>query len=129
MRQLHAIVLLAVLFFACSEKVIEQPENLLPKEKMIEIYYDLTVLGSVNTIDGAILKKNNVAIMPYIYKKYNTDSLQFVQSDLYYASIPSDYEAMYAVILQRLETQEKKYEEARKKRSDSIKEANKKKVR
>jgi len=125
MKQLHFLLLFGLLI-ACAEEVVEKPENLLAKEKMVNIYYDLAVLGGIKSVSPDALKKKGIEAMPYIYKKYDIDSLQFFQSDLYYASIPLDYQTMYEEVETRLEEQRSGYEEARKKRSDSIKEANKK---
>ena len=124
MKQQYYLLILT-LVLACSEAVVEKPENLLGKDEMINIYYDLAVIESIKSVDLEALKKENIDAMPFIYKKYGIDSLQFAESDLYYASIPLEYQTMYEEVEVRLEEQIKNYEDARKQRSDSIKEANK----
>ena len=58
--------------------------------------------------------------MPYLFEKYGVDSLQFVESDRYYASIPVMYEEIYLEVKAELE---KKHEliKAAKQRKDSLK--------
>ena len=70
---------------------------------------------------------NDIETMDFIYKKYTIDSLQYVKSDLYYASEPAIYEEMYINVEKRLETEKERMQEEKKKKSDSIIETNKKK--
>lgn len=99
---------------------MEQPENLIPKEKMVEILRDLTILNAGRTTNVTILQRNNVETMPYLYAKYGIDSTQFSNSDLYYASVPEEYEDIYAKVEAKLES-EKKIVEENKRVNDSIK--------
>lgn len=120
-------LLLVILAFSCGEKVVEEPNNLIEKEKMIAIYYDLAIYNSIRSTNPASLKENNIdEIMPYLYKKHSIDSLQYVSSDKYYASIPLEYQLMYEEVESRLLAASEVYDEARKKRADSIKAANEK---
>ena len=103
---------------SCAEKVIEPPENLIPKEKMTEVLYDLALLNSARTTNPKALKDHSVEIMPFLFEKYGIDSIQFVQSDLYYASFPLEYEAMYNTIESRLDKEVKAIDEERKQKND-----------
>ena len=98
---------------------MEQPENLIPKEKMVEILRDLAILNAARTTNVAILTKNDVEPMPYLYAKYGIDSTQFSDSDRYYASQPKEYEDIYAEVEARLETEKEEIEE-NKRVKDSI---------
>lgn len=119
---MNKIVLLFALLlsFSCAEKLMEQPENLIPKEKMVSILKDLAIINAARTTNIAILKRNKVETMPYLYTKYGIDSTQFSDSDLYYASLPEEYEDIYAKVEAQLES-EKKVVEENKKVSDSLK--------
>jgi len=111
-----------LLLASCAEKVIEPPEDLIPTDKMTEILYDLSLLNAASSIGGNALKEKGIETMPYLFEKYGIDSLQFVTSDQYYASIPLTYEAIYKDIQTRLEKEVEQIETARKQRSDSIRE-------
>lgn len=121
------LLLVMILIFSCGKKVVEEPKNLIEKEKMIAIYYDLAIYNSIRSTNPASLKENNIdEVMPYMFKKYGIDSLQYVNSDKYYASIPLEYQLMYEEVESRLLAASEMYDEARKKRADSIKAANEK---
>ena len=123
----NCILLVIVLVVACGKKIVQEPENLIEKEKMIAIYYDLAIYNSIRSTNPASLKENNIdEVMPYMFKKYGIDSLQYVNSDKYYASIPLEYQLMYEEVESRLLAASEMYDEARKKRADSIKAANEK---
>lgn len=99
---------------------MERPENLIPKEKMVDILRDLAILNAARTTNVAILQKNNVEPMPYLYAKFGIDSTQFSDSDRYYASLPEEYESIYAKVEMRLEKEKEEIEEL-KRVKDSIK--------
>lgn len=123
-----SLVLVVVAVVSCAEKLIEKPENLIPEAKMTDILYDISLLVSAKNSNKAILVDNDIEVMDFIYKKYNVDSLQFVQSDLYYASEPVIYENMYVALDERIEAEKNKRLEERKMKTDSTIEANKKKA-
>ncbi|MDC6351124.1 DUF4296 domain-containing protein [Zeaxanthinibacter sp. PT1] len=116
-------IFLLFLFVACGEEVIEQPENLIPKEKMTEMLYELAILNAANGTNPALLEERGVETMSYLYKKYDVDSAQFVNSDIYYASKPLQYESMYEDIEARIKAVKKQLEDERKRKTDSIKKA------
>ncbi len=113
-------VLLFSALFACSEKVIEKPENLIPKDQMALILYDLAIINAAKTTNPSYLINRNFESMPFIYRKYGIDSVQFVQSDIYYASIPDEYESIYKVVEARLELEKNEVDESKTRISDSI---------
>ncbi|NJB71141.1 hypothetical protein GGR42_001603 [Saonia flava] len=123
------LVLILILLVSCAEKLIEEPENLIAEDKMTDILYDLSLLVAVKNTSRAILEDNDIEIMEYLYVKHKIDSVQFVQSDLYYASTPAIYESIYRKVETRLEATKKEMQDARMKKSDSVAEkANKKRA-
>lgn len=108
---------------SCAEETIKKPEDLIPKEKMTKILYDLAILNSARSINPSVLDNNDIEVMPYIYKKYGIDSAQFVNSDIYYASRPLDYEAIYGKVSSRLEREKETLEKKRREVNDSVREA------
>ncbi len=116
------ITVCAIVLLGCSEKVIEKPENLIARDQMTEIYYDLAIINAAKKINRSYLEKYDFETMSYIYKKYGIDSIQFVKSDIYYASIPDEYEGMYTIIEARLEEEKSVFDASKEKRSDSLRE-------
>ena len=113
MRRFLFLILSFTLLAACNEKLIEKPKNLIPEKKMEKILYDLAILGAAKSSNAAVLKENNIETMDYIYTKYDIDSVQFVESDGYYASLPAVYEAIYTNVADNLESEKKRLEKMR----------------
>jgi len=126
MKRTAYFIVLLLLGIACSEKVIEKPEDLIPREKMIDIYFDLSLINSGKAIDPKTLENNQIEPMSYIYNKYAIDSAQFVSSDLYYAAIPLEYEAIYRTLESRLEEHKARIVAEREQASDSARQRVKK---
>lgn len=100
----NSLVLICLIFsiVSCNDNTIEKPKNLIEKDKMIDILYDLSLLDAIKTqyIDGGISSQK---ANEYIYKKYNIDSLQLVQSNKYYASDIIEYKKMFEKVKSKLD--------------------------
>ena len=96
------VLLLALLWVSCGKKLLETPENLIPKEKMVDILYQMALLDAIDNSHPQVLVDNGIRVMPFLFEKYGVDSLQFVQSDRYYASVPGQYEEIYQAVEERL---------------------------
>ncbi|MBT8282338.1 MAG: DUF4296 domain-containing protein [Muriicola sp.] len=105
---------------ACAEKLIEKPDDLIPKEKMTQLLFDLAILNSAKGTNRAVLEVYFDNPSTFLFNQYGVDSLQFVKSDMYYASQPLVYEAIYKEVAARLEAEKLKVEENRQKRNDSL---------
>ncbi|MGS2738837.1 DUF4296 domain-containing protein [Sinomicrobium sp. M5D2P17] len=116
----HVFILTGILLSiaSCKQKPVEKPENLIPKNQMTDILLDVALVNAARGIGTDVLKENNIVPDTYIYQKHQVDSLQFAESNTYYASRPSDYAAMYKEVENRLkemkEAQDKAREEERK---------------
>ncbi|PIA78607.1 hypothetical protein BFR04_03475 [Gaetbulibacter sp. 4G1] len=127
LKRLLAYFVIVLMATACYKyDKPKKPENLIPKDKMIDIIMDVRLLSSANGQNKTTLDKNNLQAEAYIYKKYNIDSLQFALSNNYYAYYVDDYEAIYQKVRDSLEALKNKYadlqfkEEKEKKFKDSI---------
>jgi hypothetical protein len=121
MKKVPFLLLLA-LFFSCAEKLIDQPAGLIPKEKMILILNDLAIANAAKLTNPQILRNHNIDPTAYIFEKYDIDSLKFVESDRYYASIPEEHEEIYIAVDAKLEAEKNRLKSEKKER-DSIKSA------
>ena len=90
-------LLIIFLFIGCSDNA---PDNLISKEKMENIIFDIMILNSSSGFDLKI--DNNLLSDELIYKKYNIDSLQFFESELYYSKNPRDHYEIYAKVKIRI---------------------------
>ena len=98
------IILLEILFVfvSCKDEVVKKPNRLIEKETMVNIMYDLSVLDAIKYQNPASLDTFKIDPTRYIYKKYKIDSLQFAQSNVYYASNYKDYSDVIDQINARL---------------------------
>lgn len=120
------LYIFCIALISCGEKVVKEPEQVISKEKMADILYDLAILTAAKNTSSEILVKNKIETMEYIYTKYDIDSTQFVENNLYYASIPGEYVSIHTEVDKRLEAVQKKMDEARKIKADSAKAAREK---
>ena len=90
-------LLIIFLFIGCSDNV---PDNLISKEKMENIIFDIMILNASSGFDLKI--DNNLLSDELIYKKHNIDSSQFFESELYYSKNPRDHYEIYAKVKIRI---------------------------
>lgn len=102
MMERYLTVFFCLLVISCGNKLMEEPENLIPREKMSDILYDMALLDAIDNSYPQVLSENDLQVMEFLYEKYGIDSLQFVQSDLYYASVPAEYQKIYEAVEERL---------------------------
>ena len=94
------IFLIAVSIIGCNyaDKPIK-PDNLISKDKMVDILYDVFVINAAKGTSKRILEDNGIYPEDYVFKKHQIDSAQFAQSNEYYGFHVEEYES----IITRLE--------------------------
>lgn len=97
----------AVFTISCNNSVIEKPSNLIEKDKMVDILYDISLLETVKT-QGIKRGFTQSEINQYILKKYKIDSLQLISSNKYYASDAEEYKKMFEKVKAKLDEDDKK---------------------
>jgi hypothetical protein len=110
MKKLILLFITLFLITSCKNDVIEKPKNLISKDKMENIIYDLALLEAAKGQDAAMQIKFPKP-SDFIKAKYKVDSLTFAKSTQYYASDIKEYKKMYANIKARLEVENKKYKD------------------
>ena len=110
--------ILISLIFSCKEEVVKKPENLIEKDIMADVMYDLALLEAIKYQSPNALQAHKINPEEYIYKKYKIDSAQFVKSNMYYASDYKEYKKMYDQINSRLAKNKSLLEEAIKNEKD-----------
>lgn len=105
MRSPYLLLFLTLWLLACADKLIEEPDNLIPRDQMADILYDMALLNAIDNSHPQVLKENDLEVMEFVYEKYGVDSLQFASSDVYYASVPEEYQKIYEAVEERLTEQ------------------------
>lgn len=136
----NCIVIILVLFLSvsCKKELVKQPAKLIEKEKMVDIMYDLSLLDAMRYQNPLPLDSVETDPVKFILRKFKVDSLQFAQSNMYYAADYEGYKEMFDEVSKRLavnqratdsilKIEEKKAaKEKKKKEKDSIKDIVKK---
>ena len=108
MKNFAFIILVLFLAVSCKKELVKQPKRLIEKGKMIDIMYDLSVLDAIKYNNPLSLDSLDASPKKFILQKYKVDSLQFAQSNMYYASDYESYKEMFDEIAKRLEKNQKK---------------------
>lgn len=106
------VFIILVLFFSvsCKKELVKEPAKLIEKEKMIDIIYDLTLLEAIKYQQPLSLDSVESNPTKFVFKKYKVDSLQFAQSNIYYAADYDNYKEMFDEINARLDKEKKSTE-------------------
>ena len=114
MKHLLFLVVAMLMLSSCAEELVEKPDNLIPEDKMVAVIKEMAIVNAAKATNLSKLRENGVEPTSFIFKKYEIDSAQFVDSDRYYASKPLQYENMYKKVESDLEDQRLKLENEKK---------------
>ena len=109
MKKIILLLSIVIIIGACSNKnEIPKPAKPIDKAVMENILYDLALLQALKSYKPEQLTENNIDSKTYIYKKYNIDSLQFVENNKYFASDIENYKLMFENVSNRLQKEKSK---------------------
>jgi hypothetical protein len=115
-----------MMIVSCREEAVPKPENLLSKEKMADILYDITIINSIKGVSKKQIEDSYLRYDTYLYEKHKVDSIQFETSNNYYSANPTLYYEIYDKVKARLGKERKlvgEKLEAEEKRRDSVQKA------
>ena len=98
------IVFICLILFSCSPKErVQKPENLMSADQMAAFLIDINIINAsrgYRNQDGI----SYVSIKDtMIYKIHQIDSLQFANSNAYYASKPKEYLKIYERMAEKID--------------------------
>jgi len=105
---------LMLLLVSCGgegKKRIKKPDNLISKDKMVDVIYDMSLISAAKGVNRKLMEQKGVHPVKYIYEKFAIDSTQFAQSNEYYAFDLDAYEEIYKKVKGKLEKDKKHYSE------------------
>jgi hypothetical protein len=132
LKKVIFFLFLFVLAISCNESVrVKKPDNLIAKEKMSDILYDLYTINAAKGVNRKLLETNGFIPETYVLRKYDIDSAQFAVSNSYYAFDTESYKDIVEKVKARLEKEKAKYEDlseaeslVERSKRDSIKKTN-----
>jgi hypothetical protein len=111
MRYFKICMILCILVcIGCNSNRIEKPKkpkNLIKKEEMVNILYDMSILTASKGVNKKLLENNGIMPENFVFDKYDIDSTQFVLSNEYYAYNLDTYEEIYNSVKARLAIEKK----------------------
>jgi hypothetical protein len=107
MKNFVWILLLLFLVVSCKKQLVKEPKRLIEKEKMVDIMYDLSLLEALRYQNPASIDSMDADPTKFVFKKYKVDSLQFSQSNKYYAADYDTYKEIFDSVNVRIEKQKK----------------------
>jgi len=105
MNKLQRIIILC-LVFSCNNTLNQNnkpPENLISKEKMVDIIYDMTLINVAKGVNKSILENNGIIPEQYLFNKHSIDSMLFAKSNEYYSYDLKTYQTIYDNVKIKLE--------------------------
>ncbi|WP_264525480.1 DUF4296 domain-containing protein [Flavobacterium sp. N502536] len=102
MKNFIVIVLVLCFSVSCKKELVKQPAKLIEKDKMIDIMYDLSLIEAMKYQHPVSVDSVETSPTAFILKKYKIDSLQFSQSNRYYAADYENYKSMFDEVGKRL---------------------------
>lgn len=122
-------IIFSVLFFCLSCNIGNKPpQNIIPKDKMIDILVDLHLtdgMFTINEIRMEMAKKDSINFYNVIFENHGYSRSDFDTSVYYYSHNINEYNKIYIEVLNRLsemetrvkeEEQEQKAEEEKEKK-------------
>jgi len=101
MRNFILLVFLIIMMSCQENKNFDKPENLIDVPTMENIVYDLLLMQSIQSNAYTADQMETYFGNEYIYLKYNIDSLQLAESELYYTKFPKVYLDIHKKVLAR----------------------------
>lgn len=104
-------IVVLILFLSCESKTkYKKPENLIPKDQMIDLLTEMHLVAGSNNINNKNLEKN-LNYMSLVFEKYKVDSVQFDANNVYYTSNIDEYEKMFEEVERRLKKLQDSYQD------------------
>lgn len=110
MNKFSYILILSGFFMACtSNTIIKKPENLIPKEQMVDLLTDIFIADGGDNIKNINMQRN-INYFPLVFEKYQIDTTRFRESNYYYTSRIDDYDEILEKVDKRLKALKEQYD-------------------
>lgn len=128
MKNWTIILIFTLTFFGCQNvKQPEKPKNLIAKDKMIDMLTEAYLANAARSVDNKSIISKGIKMDSLVYKNFGVDSIQFAQSNEFYASDVNVYMEIFQKVEARLTGMQKEMDsirETEKSKKDSISKKN-----
>lgn len=109
-------IVITLLFVSCyGIDRPKKPENLMSKDKMVDVLVELALVSSAKGINKRELENKGIVPDTFVYKKHKIDSTIFANSNNYYAYDIDEYSQIYKDVRDSLESLRIFYKDVEKK--------------
>ena len=98
-----SIFILLLILYCKDQTLAYKPKNLIDELTMENIIYEATMMDVMSTFKPKNKKFIGIIGSPYLFIKYNIDSIQLVRSNEYYTKNPKVMSKIYMKVLRRME--------------------------
>lgn len=98
------VILGLLLLCACTEQVVNKPEDLIPESEMVAIYFDISLINASKNSGYDKFREHGIDSKDYLFKKYGIDSARLSSSAAYYTSKPLIHERIYTRVEEKLDS-------------------------
>jgi len=103
------VVVFGLVLTACQDvKRPQIPVNLITQDTMVSVLVDAYTINAARSIDNRIIVNKGVLLDSILYSKHRIDSLQFAQSNAYYASDLEVYKKLFLKVQEKLKIEKTK---------------------
>lgn len=120
-QQLLYLLMTLILVSCYDVQKPEKPDDLISEDKMVDVLVETVIMSSAKGINKRELENKGILPDSFIYKKHKIDSLQFVNSNNYYAYDIENFNQIYTRVKDSLEALRLHYKEVQKKEEKSKK--------
>ena len=98
-----SIFILLLILYCKDHTLAYKPKNLIDELTMENIIYEAIMMDVMSTFKPKNKKFIGIVGSPYLFIKYNIDSIQLVRSNEYYTKNPKVMSKIYMKVLRRME--------------------------
>jgi hypothetical protein len=104
MDKLISISILLLTFFACSEQEVFIPDEIIPREQMVQILADMHIADAAINYKtlGDTARLNNAEVYSQIFRKHDVTPIHYQESYQFYLSNPGLMNKMIDEVINEL---------------------------
>ncbi len=102
MKNIASFILILTLWCCQDVKRPEIPVNLIPEDQMTEVLTEVYLINAARSFDNRTILDQKIKLDSFFFRKFNIDSLQFVESNAYYTSNLSAYNKLFKKVEERM---------------------------
>lgn len=110
-----ALLTLVIGVYGCQNvKYPEKPDNLIDHKKMVNILTEAYLMNAARSVGNKTMAAQGIQMDSIFYARFGVDSLQFAQSNAYYASDVNTYITLFQEVEEKLQQIEKDLDQDKK---------------